>query len=262
MEKTYETDDEIEIDLWEILFALRAKIWVILLAVTIGSGIAVGYSKVILTPKYTSTSMVYILSKETTLTSLADLQIGSQLTKDYKVVATSRPVLQEVIDTLGLDMEYEELKKILVLDNPADTRVLSISIEDPDPARAKAIVDSVAKVSSTHIGDIMEMTPPKIIEDGIVSDEKSSPHEARNAAIGGLAAAFLVSFLVVLQVILNDTIRTEEDVEKYLQLSILAAVPEREEERASRSGGGKKEHSRRRRKERKEKRKRKGGDRA
>lgn len=249
MEKAYETDDEIEIDLWEILFALRAKIWVILLALVAGCAIAVGYSKIILTPQYTSTSMVYILSKETTLTSLADLQIGSQLTKDYKVVATSRPVLQEVIDTLGLDMSYDTLKSALVLHNPADTRVLSISIEDPDPARAKAIVDSVAKISSTHIGDIMEMTPPKIIEDGIVSDVKSSPHVAKNGAIGGLAAAFLVCFLIVLQVILNDTIRTEEDVEKYLQLSILASVPEREEERASRSGARKKRRSGRARRE-------------
>lgn len=236
MERTYETDDEIEIDLWEILFALRAKLWVIILAMIIGSGAAVAYSKVILTPQYTSTSMVYILSKETTLTSLADLQIGSQLTKDYRVVATSRPVLQEVIDTLGLDIEYERLRKRLILDNPADTRVLSFSIEDPDPARAKAIVDTVAKVSATHIGDIMEMTPPKIIEDGIVSDVKSSPHTKKNAAIGGMAAAFFVCALVVLQVILNDTIRTEEDVEKYLQLSILAAVPEREEDRTSKTG--------------------------
>lgn len=258
MEKTYETDDEIEIDLWEIFFALRAKLWVIILASVIGGGLAVGYSKIILTPKYTSTSMVYILSKETTLTSLADLQIGSQLTKDYKVVATSRPVLQEVIDILGLDMEYEELKKDLVLYNPTDTRVLSISIEDPDPARAKAIVDSVAKVSSTHIGDIMEMTPPKIIEEGIVSDEKSSPHVIKNAVIGGFVAAFLLCFLVVLQVILNDTIRTEEDVEKYLQLSILAAVPEREEEHVLKSGGGKEERSRRRKREKREKRKRRG----
>ena len=239
MEKAYETDDEIEIDLWEILFALRAKLWVIILALVLGSGLAVAYSKVVLTSKYTSTSMVYILSKETTLTSLADLQIGSQLTKDYRVVATSRPVLQEVIDTLALDMEYEELKAAVKLDNPSDTRILSISIEDPDPARAKAIVDSVARVSSTHIGDIMEMTPPKIIEDGIVSDEPSSPHTKKNAAVGGLTVAFLVCFLVVLQVILNDTIRTEEDVEKYLQLSILAAVPEREDNRSSSKTGRK-----------------------
>lgn len=249
MEKVYGTEDEIEIDLWEIFFALRARIWVILLALILGGGIGTAYSKVILTPKYSSTSMVYILSKETTLTSLADLQLGSQLAKDYKVLVTSRPVLQEVIDTLELDMGYGELKGGLVLNNPADTRILSISIEDPDPARAKAIVDSVAKISAKHIGDIMEITPPKIIEEGIVSSVKSSPHTAKNAVMGGLAAAMLVCGLVVLQVILNDTIRTEEDVEKYLGLSVLASVPERDEEREQHTG------------KRKKKRK-KGGDRA
>lgn len=240
MEKVYEADDEIEIDLWEIFYALKAKILVILLALVLGGGIATAYSKVILTPKYTSTSMVYILSKETTLTSLADLQLGSQLTKDYKVLVTSRPVLQEVIDTLALDMDYSGLKGALVLNNPADTRIMSISIEDPDPARAKAIVDSVAEISAKHIGDIMEITPPKIIEDGIVSSVKSSPNTGKNAMMGGLLAAMLVCGLIVLQVILNDTIRTEEDVEKYLRLSVLAVVPERVENREASVKTGKK----------------------
>lgn len=118
MEKRYEADDEIEIDLWEIFYALKARLWAILLALFLGGSIATAYSKVILTPQYTSTSMVYILSKETTLTSLADLQLGSQLAKDYKVLVTSRPVLQEVIDTLELDMGYGVLKGALVLNNP------------------------------------------------------------------------------------------------------------------------------------------------
>ena len=97
--KMYEdrNEDAIEIDVLELLFALRKKLWMIILAAVIG-GLGAGiYSKVILSPVYTSTSMVYVLSKETTLTSLADLQIGSQLTKDYSVMITSRPVLQEVI---------------------------------------------------------------------------------------------------------------------------------------------------------------------
>ena len=55
--------------------------------------------------------MVYVLSKETTLTSLADLQIGSQLTKDYSVMITSRPVLEQVIENQGLNMTYGQFKK-------------------------------------------------------------------------------------------------------------------------------------------------------
>ena len=76
------------------------------------------YSVMILNPVYTSTSMVYVLSKETTLTSLADLQIGSQLTKDYSVMITSRPVLEQVIEKQGLDLTYDQLKEKITITNP------------------------------------------------------------------------------------------------------------------------------------------------
>ena len=72
---------------------------------------------------------MYVLSKETTLTSLADLQIGSQLTQDYKVMITSRPVLQQVITDLNLEYDYEEFKEELIIENPKDTRILQLSIE-------------------------------------------------------------------------------------------------------------------------------------
>ena len=110
MEKMYEADDEIEIDLREIFYALRSKIWVIILAFMIGGIAAVLYSEVILTPMYSSTTMVYILSKETTLTSLADLQIGSQLTKDYRVV------LEVVLnDTIKTEEDVEKYLQLSVL---------------------------------------------------------------------------------------------------------------------------------------------------
>lgn len=85
MEKRYREDD-MEIDLLELLFEFKKRAWVIILAAVLGCLGAGAYSRLILTPVYTSTAMVYVLSKETTLTSLADLQIGSQLTKDYSVM--------------------------------------------------------------------------------------------------------------------------------------------------------------------------------
>ena len=88
MEKTYD-DDEIEIDLLELLGEFRRKIWIILGIIILFGGVSGAFSAFVLTPQYKSTAMVYILSKETTLTSLADLQIGSQLTKDYKIIVTS-----------------------------------------------------------------------------------------------------------------------------------------------------------------------------
>jgi capsular polysaccharide biosynthesis protein len=217
-----------QIDLLEILLEFKKRILVILAATILGGGIAAAYSFLALTPQYTSTAMVYILSKETTLTSLADLQIGSQLTKDYKVIVSSRPVLEEVVDKLDLNITYKALKSKITINNPTDTRILSISATDPDPEMAKKIVDQVAATSSEYIGDIMEMIPPKIIESGEIPTSKSSPSHSKNVMCGMMAGLFLICGLITLEVILDDTIQTEDDVATHLGLSVLASVPERE----------------------------------
>ena len=228
MEKKFEDDDESEIDLLELFYALRHRWWAILLALVIGAGAAGVYTKKLIAPHYQSTSMVYVLSKETTLASLADLQIGSQLTKDYSVIIKSRPVLQEVIDKQNLDLTTDELGEMITIDNPKDTRILSITVEDIEPMRAKAIVDEVTKSASNYIGDIMEMVPPKVIEDGVVAVKPSSPSVKKNAAVGGLGLAVLVCGLICLKTVLDDTIKSEEDIEKYLGLSVLAVIPDTE----------------------------------
>lgn len=226
--ETYMNDnEEIEIDLFELFMELKRKIWVILGVAVLCAGAAGAFSAFVLTPQYTSTAMVYILSKETTLTSLADLQIGSQLTKDYKIIVTSRPVLEDVIEGLELNTTYKDLKKKITIDNPADTRILSISVMDPDPQMAKAIADKVAATASDYVGDIMEMVPPKLIEDGEVPLLKTSPSNTKNALIGGLVGTLLVCGFVTARVVLNDTVRTEEDVTRYLGLTVLASVPAR-----------------------------------
>ena len=250
-EKNLRDNDEMEIDLLQLFYALKKKIWFILAAMIIGGGLAGAYSKFLITPQYSSTSMMYILSKETTLTSLADLQIGSQLTEDYKVIVNSRPVLGEVIDSLALDMSYEQLLAKVSIGNPTDTRILTVTVTDPDPYRAKAIVDCVAETASDYIGEIMEMIPPKIIENGTVATRKTSPSNGKNAVLGALAGMVLVCGVIVIQVIMNDTVRTEEDVERYLGLSVLASVPSREGEERTKPGynsNGENTKSRKRRK--------------
>lgn len=240
--QTQDWEDEEVIDLGEIFYALLRKIWIILGAIVLGAAAGGAYSYFLLTPQYTSTAKIYVLTKETTLTSLADLQIGTQLTQDYKTIITGRSVMEEVVDKLHLDMDYKKLVKKLKVENPTDTRILSISATDPDAELAKEIVDTTAKVASDYVGEIMEMTPPKLIESGEVASKKTSPSNTKNAAIGGLIAAVLVCGYITLTVIMNDTIRSEDDVEKYLELPVLAVIPEsklhgRGEKRVKRSSG-------------------------
>lgn len=225
---TYQND---EIDLLEFVRAFWHRLWLILLAALAGGVIAWSYSRYVLTPQYQSTAMLYVLSKDTTLTSLADLQLGSQLTLDYQVLVTSRPVLEEVIEELQLEMTYRQLRSTISVVNPEDTRFLNLTVTNPDPFLAKQIVDKVATTSSDYIGDIMEMVPPKLIEDGEVPLFKSSPNNTKNAILGFLVGAMLVCGIISVEILLNDTICTEEDVTKYLDLTVLASIPMREGEK-------------------------------
>ena len=94
-------NEEQEIDLLELFHALRRK-WYMLLAALLVFALAAGAgTKLLITPQYQSSAMIYILTKTTSVTSLADLQIGSQLTIDFETLAMSRPVVNKVRENLG-----------------------------------------------------------------------------------------------------------------------------------------------------------------
>lgn len=237
MEKTTTNDDTI--DLMRLLFALKRRIWLILAVGLIFAFGAAAYTRFLVTPVYTSSSTMLVLTKETTLASVADLQLGTQLTKDYSVLIQSRPVLDKTIENLGLDMSYQALRGSISITNPEDTRILSISVNHSDPETAKTIADELASVSSAYIGDKMEVTPPKIIEEGEVPTYKTSPSIRKNTVMGFLAGAVLVCAVVVVLELLNDSIYTEEDVEKYLGLSTFAVVPDKEPNHKKKRKGAK-----------------------
>ena len=248
MEKLHD-NDEMEIDLIEILYALKKRALIILAALLAGALIAGVYTKLMITPLYSATSTVLVISKETTLTSIADLQFGSQLTKDYSMLITSRSVLEEVLDNLGLDMGYDALKGNVSIDNPSETRILQITVTNPDPQLAKELADELAAVSSEYIGDKMEVVPPKIIEKAEVPAAQSSPSMSRNVMLGALAGLALAAGVVILMTVMNDSIRSEDDIERYLNIPALASIPDRKDY----ISGKTKKKSKRKRKRRKHK---------
>lgn len=241
-------DDEIEINFREVLFALKKKLLIIFAVIILGAGIAGGYTKLLVTPIYSSTSTMLVLTKETTLSSLADLQIGSQLTKDYSILITSRPVLEDVIDNLDLGIDYKTLKGMVSINNPEDTRILEITVTNSEPQKAKEIVDELSKVSSDFIGDQMEVVPPKIIEEGEIPKAQTSPDMKKNVALGALAGLILSAGIIVLMTVTDDTIKSEEDIERYLAIPTLASIPDRKDYIS-----GKKNKKRRRGKKRRRK---------
>lgn len=224
------TQDVIEIDLREVFFQLLNH-WKMLVISTVTVGvIAFVISFFILTPQYEATSELYVLSKSTSITSLADIQMGSNLTNDYIVVVKGRPILEQVITTLGLEENYEELEKKITLENPADSRILQITVRDENAYRAKHIADEIAEVSSAFISEKMDQDPPTIIQYGYADGEPVSPNVFRNTAVGALLGAMLAAAIVIVSYLLNDTIMAADDVERKLGLNLLGALPAEAEE--------------------------------
>lgn len=220
-----ERNDEIEIDLKELFYVLLGKIWVIILVTALGFGIAGGYTLAFVEPVYSSTSLLYVMSKSTSVTSLTDLQIGSSLTQDYQVFITSRPVVDKVIEELELDMTYEQFVENVSVENPTNTRFIYITVNHNDAYMAKTIVDKLADVSAERMGTIMETEPPNVADYGHIAENQTSPNVMKNALLGAILGLVGSAAVIIVLYLMNDAIHTTEDVEKYLGINTLGLIP-------------------------------------
>lgn len=223
-------DDVIEIDLQEVVGLLIHWAWLI-----IACGVAAGFagliiSKFILVPQYRSTTSVYILSKSSNNDSLtvSDTQLATTLTKDYERMITSRSVAKQVLKDLDLEevYTYEELVKRITVTNVKDTRIINITVQDEDPEVAKEIADAVRDVSAERIQQVMNIEAVNTVDEANLPTRPSEP-SVRRWTLGAVVLGMILAALFVLaRFMLDDTIKSSEDIEKYLGLSTLALIPD------------------------------------
>lgn len=220
---------EIEIDVKDLFLYIRKRWASIALVMLLTMSCAFGVSKFFITPVYESQAMIYITSAggngNVVQSMLSSLQAGTALTSDYKTLATSKPVLEQVIDTLHLDMTYDVMKTKVSTENPDNTRILTLKVKDKDPRKAKEMVDCLTEIECNKIADIMNTTKPNVLQWGDIQTEPvsiSPLHMAFNA--GAIALIFMI-LLYSISFIQNDRIISDEDIEKTLGIRNLADIP-------------------------------------
>lgn len=221
-------DDEVTIDLMELFSALWAKKTIIILSAVFMALVAFVGTKMFVTPKYTSVTKLFVMAKNDDTSASAtytDLQTGSMLTKDYMELVKSRPVLEKTISKLKLDVTPEELAEMITTETPTDTRIMSISVTDDDPKEAKQIADTLRKAVSVQITEIMNADSVNTVEEGNLPTSPSSPNVKKNMMLGALLGLVISMGFIVLISILDDTVKTPDDVEKYLGLNVLTSIP-------------------------------------
>ncbi len=221
-------EKQFEIDLVDLFYYLKKKILIIIAAVLAVGVMGYVYSAMFVTPQYTAEARMYILNRGNENGVLTqDFQISTYMLYDYEVLITGKNVTKEVVEQLNLDMTPAALGAKIKVTSPENTRVLQVSINDADPQLAAAIANKVCEVAANQIRDILSSPDAvHLVYGADVPRSPSSPRVMQNsilAAVLGLIGS--VGILVIIYVA-DDSITSEEDVERYLGVSVLGVIPE------------------------------------
>lgn len=227
-----EKKKEIEFDLVELLLFLKKRIWIILLAVVVCAvGGFVG-NKLFVTPQYTAAARLWVYRQADQVTA-SSMQTATQLRRDCEILITGENVTKKVIEQLDLNMTPSGLSKRIKVTAQENTRVIGVELTDTDADRAALILNSICKVATDEINSIIggkggTDTKEDVITVVYEAAVPTSPSSRGAKTMAVLAAALggLLSLAVLVVVFLtDDTIRTEDDVDRYLGLSTLAVIP-------------------------------------
>lgn len=239
-------------DLWG-LFVQR--LWAILLAACVCGGGAFFLNRMLFVPQYSSTATLYILRQADGATASdanSDFSLALKVVNDCTYLLKSHTVLDEVIDSLALDLKYEDLYDAISTANPEDTRILEVTVKADTPENAKKIVDEICTVGSKRIEEAMGFPQVNLYELGTI--EKKPCNRVRLltfAGVGVVAAVVLYTIFLIL-FILDDRIKTDEDVERFLGLSILGSIPNADSKKSGKYGYYKRDTAKQKRRHKKE----------
>lgn len=220
-------DREVEIDLLDLFSFYRSRIKWIAGAFILGALLAIFVTQFVITPKYTASSTMYMVSSSTgSAVDLSDFNIGQSLSSDYVELVKTRPIIEDVIKELDLKYKYEDVLNMLEVSVVTDTRILKINVTSPDAKEAASIANSLAKKAEIELPNLMDTPKPHIAETAIVPTHRSSPSLTKNTLIGALAAMLIVLIIFTVMYMMDDTIKSEEELEKYFGVMPLTVIPE------------------------------------
>lgn len=221
------TNDEMEIDLLDLAYMLLDKWHYLLVCLLIGAVLLNAYAFFFIDPTYESTSKLYVVSaSDDSVVNLSDLNLGTSLTADYEELMLSYPVLNRVIDKLNLDMTSDQLKKFYSLNNPSDTRILQITATTTDPQFSMDLAETMAEEAVSYLPETMSTLAPNIAQHAKLADHKAGPSYMKYTMIGAILGLILMAGVLIVQYLMDDTIHTAEDMEKYFGLVPLTTIPE------------------------------------
>lgn len=223
--KAYET-----IDLLEVLNAVRQHILAIILTTLVLAAAGFGVSKFLMTPMYQASALMIVNTRQDITSNVTSDQINSatKLVSTYSIILKSDTVLNQVIENLGLSLDYQQLANRVTVSAVDDTQVMKVTVTSDNPEWARQVCEQITQISPDVILEAVEAGSVKVISKASISPEPVSPNVSRNTARGAVAGLVISVGIVFLMVLLDNKINNEEDVSKYLDLTVVGVIPEYE----------------------------------
>lgn len=154
-----------------------------------------------------------------------DILLSEKLVSTYEQIINSRLTIDTVISELDLDTTYEKFKKNIKVYQLKDAGILRIEIIDKDPQLAANIANKLSNIFISNIKDLLKTDNVKVIDEAKVPSNQFSPKPIIDIIIVGILGVFIVSFSIIFFENINNKIKTEKDIKKYLGLPVIGVIP-------------------------------------
>ena len=224
MEKT------IEIDLREIFTLLLRKVWIIVICAVLGGMAAYFYTVCFVKPLYNSNVRIYVNNSVNTqnasgITS-SDLTTSQRLVSTYINILQSNTVLEMVAEEAQVELSPNKLLTMIDASSMDGTEVFWVVVSDTDPERAAKIANAIATVAPDAIANIVEGSSTKVIDYARVADKPYSPDYWQNTLLGVTLGAVLAVLVIVLRMLLDVRVNSEEDLLRISSAPVLGVIPD------------------------------------
>ena len=223
--------NEETIELRELLeILLKRKLLIILMTVlcTVAGGV---YSVFLITPMYNAETTMMVNGAKNMTDIASSLDIGSinlsqKLVVTYGEIVKSRIVLEQTIDSLKLDMTYEQLLRKTTAQQVGGTEILKIAVQDENPEQAAVIANKISDVFVKEVMRILKVNNVETIDKAIPIEKPVNVKTALNTAIAMILGLMMGVFTAFVLEYMDNTIKTENDVQKHLDLPVLGLIPD------------------------------------
>ena len=215
-----------EIDLGTLFKVLFNKWYIILISTVLAFSLAFIYAFIILDDQYTAQTSMIILVDNDVQSDEQNFNFSQKLTKTYTELAKSDLVIDEVIDSLSLDLSRNQLKEIMTITGVQDTPVIKLSIELSDASLAMRIANRTVEVMQDVSLQFDGFDNIEVLDVASLPDLPSGPNRLLYVVIGIILGGIVGVGIIFVIEFLDKSIKTPDDVERRLGLRMLAIIPD------------------------------------